>query len=376
MNYFIKTAIALSLFTTASAQDRQKNTVILDETGIKNLRLETVMIEERDFESTVFAIGRIEAYPGLTAAVSSRIPGRALEVSVIDDHPIKKGDVAVVVESRQPGNPPPTIELTSPISGIVSATHIVPGQPVSPDAILAEIIDLSKVYALARVPEQFAGKLKSGQRAYITVPAASEKSIEAKLEHIGALADPISGTVEAAFVVQNPKITLRPGMRAEFNIVVSSRPDVLAVPDIALQGDPAARVVYVKDFDLPNAFVRAPVVVGERGDGWIEIKEGLFPGDEVVTRGSYSLGFVGGGSGISLKEALDAAHGHAHAEDGSELSEGAKPLGGDEDHHDHGHDEKGVPAWLLYYAIGSSIIILVLAQMLWNKRGTKTSNKA
>jgi cobalt-zinc-cadmium efflux system membrane fusion protein len=46
----------------------------------------------------------------------------------------------------------------------------------------------------------------------------------------------------------------------------------------------------------------------------------VFPADEVVTRGAYSLSFAGGDSGISLKEALDAAHGHEHAADGSELT--------------------------------------------------------
>ncbi|NJM37533.1 MAG: hypothetical protein HC845_06530 [Akkermansiaceae bacterium] len=55
-------------------------------------------------------------------------------------------------------------------------------------------------------------------------------------------------------------------------------------------------------------------------DRFVEITNGLFPADEVVTKGAYSLSFAGGGSGISLKEALDAAHGHEHAEDGSELT--------------------------------------------------------
>ena len=64
-------------------------------------------------------------------------------------------------------------------------------------------------------------------------------------------------------------------------------------------------LLYVKDFELPNAFVRAPVELGEQNDGYVEVKNGLFPGDEVVTQGSYSLGFAGGGS-VSLKEALDA----------------------------------------------------------------------
>jgi len=49
------------------------------------------------------------------------------------------------------------------------------------------------------------------------------------------------------------------------------------------------------------------------------IRDSLFPGDEVVTQGAYPLSFAGKG-GISLKEALDAAHGHEHNEDGSEMT--------------------------------------------------------
>ena len=43
-------------------------------------------------------------------------------------------------------------------------------------------------------------------------------------------------------------------------------------------------------------------------------------GDEVITTGSYGLNHVGGASGMSLKEVLDAAHGHEHNEDGSEMT--------------------------------------------------------
>ena len=109
-------------------------------------------------------------------------------------------------------------------------------------------------------------------------------------------------------------------MRAEFSIVLETKPFVLSIPRSAIQGDPASRVIFVKDFDLPNAFVRVPVVLGEENDQYIEVIRGVFPGDEVVIQGSYVLSFVGGGSGMSLKEALDAAHGHEHAEDGSELA--------------------------------------------------------
>jgi len=321
---FLLFSLTLPLFAAeTSATTRNADTVILNETGVKNLRIETVMVEEADFEESVFALGRIDVYAGHRAVISSRIAGRALEVFVKNDHPIAKGAVALIVESRQPGNPPPRVEITAPISGLVSATHIAPGEPVEPDKALAEILDLSEVYALARVPEHLAGQLKPGLAARITVPATGNQVFEADLEHLGATADADTGTVEAAFHVKNPELTLRPGMRAEFSITLKKRAGVTSVPRSALQGDAANRFVYVKDFDLPNAFIKTPVVVGEINDRSVEIISGLLPADEVVTHGAYSLAFAGAGS-ISLKEALDAAHGHEHAEDGSELSDAKK----------------------------------------------------
>lgn len=321
---------AMPLSASEDAATRA-NTIILDESGVKNLRIQTAVAEPVDFEETVFALGRIEVYPGRRAAISSRIPGRALEVLVTHDHPIQKDAPAVIVESRQAGDPPPRVTLRAPISGLVSAVNIVPGQPVSPDNTLAEIIDLTEVYAIARVPEHLAGRLKPGQSAQIKIAAASGRVFPAKLEHLGALADAESGTVEAAFHVDNPGLVLRPGMRAEFSIVVAKHVGVTVVPRGAIQGTPSNRFVYVKDFDLPNAFIKTLVVTGRSNERVIEIVSGLLPADEVVTRGAYSLSFAGGGT-LSLKEALDAAHGHEHNADGSEITTASRAA------HAHGHD--------------------------------------
>lgn len=355
---FCTALIAATSLLAASEPDAKRltNMVILTETGVKNLRIETEMVEEADFEESVFALGRIEVSPGRRAAISSRIPGRALEVFVKPDHPIAGGDVAIVVESRQPGDPPPTVKLTAPISGLVSATHIVPGEPVEPTSVLAEIIDLTEVYAVARVPEHWAGKLKLGLAARITAPAAPDRVFKAELEHLGATTDADSGTVDAAFRVGNPDLALRPGMRAEFSIVVDKKSAVFSVPRTALQGDAANRFVYVRDFDLPNAFVKTPVVVGRITDLRAEILSGLFPADEVVTQGAYSLAFAGGSS-ISLKEALDAAHGHEHAEDGSELTgqesrpEAATAI-----------RESGSPFWMIVSGVLFVLLIAVAAR--------------
>lgn len=362
-------------------QARDSDTIILDETGIKNLRIETAEVEETVFEQTIFALGRIEVLPGKRAIVSSRIPGRAFSVLALPHQEVKAGAELVWVESRQPGDPPPTVMLPAPIAGIISRVDVTVGQPISPDQSLVEIIDLSTVEASAHVPQHLAAKLQIGQLAHIRVASLPNQVFEAKLDHLSVYADAEAGTLEAAFHVSNPAKLLRPGMQAEFNIVISKREGVTVIPRSALQGEASNRFVYVKDFDVPNAFIKTMVQIGEMNDRFVEITSGLLPADEVVTRGAYSLSFAGASS-MSLKEALDAAHGHEHAADGSELAPDSKgkdsPENGhdtkehahgehghdhDHDHHDHEeeddhHDDEVSPYWM-YGCIVSTFLLLL-----------------
>ena len=137
--------LGVAPFVVAAPADRRTNTIILDESGVKNLRIQTVQVEPGNFDETVFALGRIEILPGKRAVVSSRIAGRVVAGHLEHDHPITKGEAAFLVESRQAGDPPPSITLTAPISGIVSAVDAVVGDPVDPDKPLAEILDLTAV---------------------------------------------------------------------------------------------------------------------------------------------------------------------------------------------------------------------------------------
>ena len=203
------------------------------------------------------------------------------------------------------------------------------------------------------MPEHLTAKLRPGLTARITAPAVPGQLFEATLEYLSAQADAATGTIEAAFRVTNPELTLRPGMRAEFSIVVDKKDNVFSVPRSALQGDATNRFVFVKDFELPNAFVKTPVVVGRINDRRAEILSGLFPADEVVTRGAYSLAFAGGGS-VSLKEALDAAHGHAHAEDGSELDHDHQEAATPADSHTHAN-----PFWMIVSGVLFALLVFV-----------------
>lgn len=145
-------------------KERLANTVILTAEGVANLRLEAVTAEETVFEETVFALGRIGAAPGHRAVVSSRVPGRVVTVAAHIDRPIAKDAEVLVLESRQAGDPPPSVRLLAPLAGMVTVVNVVPGSPVEQKDALVEIMDLSEVHAVAAVPEHLIGKLRPGQR--------------------------------------------------------------------------------------------------------------------------------------------------------------------------------------------------------------------
>jgi membrane fusion protein, heavy metal efflux system len=348
----------------AMSPEEAANTVILDESGIKNLRIETVEAEETDFEETVFALGRINVAPGYRSIVSSRIPGRVVSVEAHIDTRIRLGSEALTIESRMPGDPPPRIRLPALISGIVSAVNVVEGQPIEPSDALVEILDLSTVHATAAVPEHLVAQVKEGATARIRVLALTGKEFTATLAHLGAEADRKTGTIEAAFHLPNEDYALRPGMRVEFSIVAGKREGVLSVPRAALQGDPANRFIYRKHYDtaLKGAFTRVPVQTGAMNDRLVEITAGLVAGDEVVTTGAYSLAFAGKGS-VSLKEALDAAHGHEHNEDGSEMTAEQKAARGAKTGHDHDDGELSTLTQFSLITNGLLLVLLVAAML-------------
>ncbi len=356
---------------------RPADTVILDATSEANLGLETAEAEETRFEETFPALGRIDVLPGKRAVVSSRIPGRIKRVLAYPDRLVKQGDPLIVVESRQPGDPPPEVTLTAPMDGFVAELDAVPGEPVNPDRPLLSIIDLSVVHAIAQVPEHLADRLRPGLKVRFTSPGWPGEVWESQVEHLGVLANSTNGTLEAACHLKNEGHWLRPGMRGEFQMVTSSRPNILSVPRTAVQADGPNRFVFVSDFELPHTYVKTPVVTGAENDQVIEIKQGLFPGDQVVVRGAYPLAFAGKGT-VSLKEALDAAHGHAHNEDGSE-KEGSSADGHDHETPGHDHDDHDTPTRFtpltVFFAGTSALLGFVLVfQSIRNRRANPSQD--
>lgn len=345
-------------------QKKPENTVILDDLAVVNLGIETVEVDYQDFAETLFVIGRIEPIPSRKSVLSSRIPGRVVKIHAFEGDIVSQNMPIVEIESLQPSDPPPRVSLAAPLPGMVMKNHTHIGKPVVSELELFEIVDLSKVYAVAKIPEDQAGKLSIGTKAEIRVAALPDHVFEGELERFGTEANTENGTIDALFIIENPDYKARPNMRVEFSILLNIKTQTLSIPRSALQTDGINRIVYVKDFELPNAFLKYPVRIGAQNESSAEVLSGLFPGDEVVTKGAYSLLFAGGG-GISLKEALDAAHGHEHNEDGSEITAEQRSSRGSRDEMDQNefpaNSKLGQLVVFLVSLSGILVILLVLS---------------
>ena len=343
--------------------DRARNLVVLDEAGVESLKLETTTADERSFEQVFFAVGRVEVLPGARAMVSSMKAGRVMELKVAPADLVEVGAELGKIETVDRSGNIVEETLRAPISGMVLSVRVSKGEAFRLATSLIEIADLREVDVVARVFEHEASLLAPGSSARIQVLSACDKIFKGTLIRFGTEGDRKHGTVEAYYRLANPDLLMRPGMRAEFRIIASER-EVPALPREAVLGNAAGPYVFVKDFELPNAFVRVPVVTGQRNDRFVEIVRGLLPGDEVVTRGAYALSSAGRGT-VSLREALDAAHGHPHDEDGNPISGEEHGHHADEDGHSHESHAGGSSTALTIFFAALSLFSLGL---LWLSR--------
>jgi multidrug efflux pump subunit AcrA (membrane-fusion protein) len=98
--------------------------------------------------------------------------------------------------------------------------------------------------------------------------------------------DPEKRTLRIWVSIDNKEGLLKPEFFAKVDLVVRPGSEVLAVPVEAIIDDGAEKFVFVKN---GNEFVRQDVATGMRDDRYIEITDGLYPGDQVVTDGNRQI---------------------------------------------------------------------------------------
>ncbi|MGA7810299.1 efflux RND transporter periplasmic adaptor subunit [Bradyrhizobium sp.] len=183
-----------------------------------------------------------------------------------------------------------TLVVPSPISGRIVTRNAAPGFLTQPGTAPApfSVADLSTMWMIANVVESDAPAYKLGQAVEVTVPAYPDRIFKGHVTNLGSMIDPNSHRQYVRSEIEDPEHLLRSGMYASFVIHVGDPASSLAVPadGVVREGDGTMSVWVTGD---SRHFVKRTVSVGLRQDGWVQILEGLQPGETVVTDGAVFL---------------------------------------------------------------------------------------
>jgi membrane fusion protein, multidrug efflux system len=175
--------------------------------------------------------------------------------------------------------------VTAPISGIIASRSIKPGNFVQINTPIFRIVDTSKLEAVLNVPERELATLKPGLQVELQVDALPGKVFSGTIDRVAPVVDSGSGTFRVICAFAGGGL-LQPGMFGRIRIDHDQRTDALVVPRTALleeEGDPA--VYTIRDGKAARVSVKLGYIDGE----WVEIRDGLKTGEQVVTAGKVAL---------------------------------------------------------------------------------------
>ncbi len=199
-----------------------------------------------------------------------------------------------------------TLALFSPIRGVVAERHVVLGEMVEPDKVIFKILDLSVVLVEGDAFEEVIPQLKIGQRVRIRLSSYPGEIFTGKISRLSPTIDPQKRTLRLWAEVPNRTGKLKPNLFAEMDVVVGGgRGEVLTVPLETIIKTEGESFVFVEE---KGSFRRADLVLGSKDDRYVEVKSGLFPGDQVVTHGKqqvYTQSLMTRQGGVAL-----GGHGH------------------------------------------------------------------
>ncbi len=182
------------------------------------------------------------------------------------------------------------LTVTSPIAGRITARNAQPGLLVQPGNAPAPftVSDVSTMWMQAFVPETDSPLLHVGQPVQMNAMAFPGRVFSGTVTTIGATVDANTHRMMVRSEIKDPKHELRPGMFASFEIRTGDavRSPAIAADGVVREGDGSMTAWVTTD---RKRFVRRTVTLGKQQDGWVQIVDGLKPGELAANEGALFL---------------------------------------------------------------------------------------
>ena len=191
-----------------------------------------------------------------------------------------------VAKLKRTGKAEEYIPVLSPASGYVVEKNVVEGAAVKRGERLFRVAALDRVWVEAEVYEEDIAHVHVGQEATITLSHQENKRYTGKVAYVLPYLDGAARTARVRIELPNRNLELKPEMYADVDLMAPLG-ERLVVPEPAIIYSGPRRIVFL---DLGNDRLRpVPVKTGATSNDWVEITDGIKPGDRVVVSGNFLL---------------------------------------------------------------------------------------
>ncbi|GGE38447.1 efflux RND transporter periplasmic adaptor subunit [Psychroflexus planctonicus] len=310
--------------------DVDVDAIRMSKTARKLAQVETMTVGNEDQKSSMNFSGRLEVNQDNTSSISANFKARierlyineegeqvnrgqviaelyAPEIQVLKDElelaTRQENDVLLKSITRKIKNYELSVsdiqslenarlKLRSPKNGVISSLNVKQGDNVKADQNLMRIADLSSLWAIVDVYESDLNRIKNGDELKIIIP--NQENVTGKVTFVSPVLNANSRSAKARVVINNPNRNLKPGVfiMAELTNTKSESTEnkALMVPKSAVLWTGKRSVVY-QQLENENGvyFKMKQVETGSSSLDYVEILSGLEAGDEVVTRGAFSI---------------------------------------------------------------------------------------
>lgn len=193
---------------------------------------------------------------------------------------------------QQSGKASPTTEVKANTSGIVITKRVSQGDYVSQGAVLFDVANLSRVWAMFDAFEVDLPFLNKGDQVEFTLQAFPGKKYSGNISFIDPMINATTRTARVRVDVSNAGQQLKPEMyaTAEVNAPLRGYKNQIVVPQSAVLWTGKRAIVYVRQPNVSSpTFLMREVELGPSLGGAYVVMQGLSDGEEIVTNGVFSI---------------------------------------------------------------------------------------
>jgi multidrug efflux system membrane fusion protein len=186
--------------------------------------------------------------------------------------------------------------IRAPFSGQLGTRQVEVGQYLNPGARIVTLTDLSTLYVNFTLPSQMRPQISVGQRVNVTADAFPGRTFSAEITTLEPQISADTRTMTIQATMANPDNALLPGMFVNAAVVLPPQPDVMVLPETAVDYTLYGDSVYVIREDGKDAkgvpilkAMRTPIKTGARWGNNVAILDGIKPGDRVIAAGQVKV---------------------------------------------------------------------------------------